>query len=110
MVYVSVTGLRVKSFWRIPFFFWRAIPAIWQARRAPGNISAQVRTIDGVQHTLSIWRSREDMRAYNTSGAHLQAMKDFRKIATGATCGYEADAPPSWDEAIAYWRSNAKPY
>lgn len=110
MAYVSITGLRVKSLWAAPLFWRHAIPAMAQARRAPGIVMAEARKIDGVQHTLTVWRSRDHMRAYLTSGAHMAAMKSFRRIATGATCGYEAEGAPTWDEAVAYWREHARPY
>ncbi|MDP2355601.1 MAG: hypothetical protein Q8M31_06015 [Beijerinckiaceae bacterium] len=110
MPYVSVTGLRVKSIWRVPHFWWHAFAAMRQAKQAPGNLFADARRIEGVQHTLSVWRSREDMRAYMTTGAHLAAMKDFRRIATGSTCGFEAEHPPTWDEAITYWRVHGQAY
>ena len=109
MPYVAITGLRVRSFWLAPLFWRYAIPAMIQARRAAGNLFAQARRVDGVQHTLSIWRSREDMLAYLRSGAHLSAMKSFSHKAPGATCGYEAEQAPSWDEAIAHWRQHARP-
>lgn len=110
MLYVSVTGLRVKSFWRIPLFWRHALASMRQAKRAPGNLSADARRIDGVQHTLSVWLSRDDMRAFMSTGAHRAAMKDFHLIATGSTCGFEAEHPPTWDEAIAYWRAHGKAY
>ncbi len=110
MPYVSITGLRVKSIWRVPQFLWHALSSMRQARRAPGVLFAEARSIDGVQHTLSVWRSREDMRAFMSTGAHLAAMKDFRRFATGSTCGFEAEHPPSWDEAIAYWREHGRAY
>lgn len=110
MIYVSVTGLRLPSIWRAPRFWFYAVPSMIQARRAPGNISAQARTIDGVQHTLSVWRSRQDMLAYMKSGAHLKAMKAAHRVAPGATCGYETENIPSWDEAIAYWRQHGRVY
>ena len=110
MLYVSVTGLRVKSFWRIPLFWRHALASMRQAKRAPGNLSADARRMYGVQHTLTVWRGRSDMLAYMKSGAHLAAIKSFHSIATGATCGFEAEDRPTWDEAIAYWRAHGRPY
>ncbi len=110
MVHVSVTGLRLVSVWSIPLFWRHALPLKVQARRAAGNLFTDARKIDGVHHTLSIWRSREDMLAFMRSGAHVRAMKDFGKIATGSTCGYGAERVPSWEEAIAHWREHGREY
>jgi hypothetical protein len=110
MIYVSVTGLRVPSIWRAPLFWRHAVPAMIQARFAPGNIRAAARKIDGVQHTMSVWRSRADMLAYMKSGAHLKAIKAARSIAPSITCGFETEAIPSWDEAIAHWRQHGRTY
>jgi hypothetical protein len=110
MVYVSVTGLRLPSIWRAPRFWRHAIPSMIQARMAPGNLLARARKVDGVQHTLSVWRTRQDMLAYMKSGAHLRAMKVARSIAPSVTCGYESETIPTWDEALAHWRAHGRTY
>lgn len=109
-VYVSITGLRVKSPWYGPRFWWHAIRSMAQAQAAPGNISAEARSIGGVQHTLSVWESKAAMRQFLVTGAHLAAMKSFRSIATGGTFGYEAEAVPGWDEVHALWLERAAEY
>ncbi len=110
MPYVSITGLRIKSIWRVPQFLWHAFTSMRQAKRAPGVLFAEARSVDGVQHTLTVWRSRSDMLAYMKSGPHLAAIKNFHRIASGATCGFEAEHRPTWDEAVAYWRTHGRPY
>jgi hypothetical protein len=110
MPYVSITGIRLKSIWSAPLFFRHAFFASRQARRAPGNLLIRTRRVDGVLHTLTFWRSREDMLAFMKSGAHREAMKDFHRIGSGGSCGFVADEAPSWEEAVAYWRANYRPY
>ena len=109
-MYVSITGLKVKGWRQWPRFAWHAVRSLRQARQAPGNLGAEVRTVDGVQHTLTLWQSREAMRRYLTSGAHLQAIRDFRKVGSGRTCGYEAETRPTWAEALAYWHEHGREY
>lgn len=109
-MYVSITGLKVRSLLLMPLFYRHAVPALTQARKAPGNLFADVRRIAGVQHTLTVWQDRAAMRAYLTSGAHLQAIRSFRQIGSGRTCGYEADRQPSWDEALEYWHQYGREY
>lgn len=108
--YVSITGLQPKSFWHY-FSFWRhAIPCKMQADHAPGILFSGVKRINGVQHTLTAWVSQSHMRAYIVSGAHLKAMKAFRKIATGKTFGFEADHLPSWPEVHQLWLEHGREY
>lgn len=109
-MYVSITGMTVHSWRQVPLFFRHAIPSLHQAKQAPGNLFADVRKVAGVQHTLTVWDDRAAMRNYLTSGAHLQAIRAFRKIGNGKMCGYEADHLPTWDEALAYWQVNAREY
>lgn len=109
-MYVSITGLKVRSWLQAPLFWRHAIPSLRQAQMAPGNLFADVRKVDGVQHTLTAWESRAAMRAYLTSGAHLQAIRAFRRVGSGRVCGYETETQPTWDEALACWRVNASEY
>lgn len=109
MVYVSITGLHVRSVIYAPAFWWHAIRSMRQAQSAPGLISVEVRQIDGIHHTLTVWETEAAMRAYLITGAHLAAMKAFHRIATGRTIGFVAESAPDWDEAHAIWerRGNA---
>jgi hypothetical protein len=109
-MYVSITGLKVRGLLQAPLFWWHAVRSFNQARKAPGNISAAVRKIDGVQHTLTVWEDRAAMRRFLVTGAHLGAMRDFRRVGSGKTCGYESDTPPDWETALAYWRAHAREY
>jgi quinol monooxygenase YgiN len=102
-VYVSITGLQVLRVWHIPSFWSHAMRSMAQARRAPGNISASARTINGVHHTLSAWTDRAAMRAYLTEGPHLEAMRLFPSIATGKVVGYHTRDVPDWSEVHAIW-------
>ncbi|MBQ2262875.1 MAG: hypothetical protein II336_16100 [Loktanella sp.] len=102
-VYVSITGLQVRRVWDVPSFWSHAIKSMVQARNAPGNISADARTISGVHHTLSVWTDEDAMRAYLTAGPHLEAMRLFPRNATGKVVGYLAAQAPDWSEVPAIW-------
>ena len=103
MVYVSITGLALKSPLHAPRFWWHAIRSMSQARTASGNLRAETRTINGVHHTLSVWQDEAKMRTYLKTGAHLSAMKAFRSIATGKTIGFVAEVAPDWADVHALW-------
>lgn len=107
-VYVSITGLQVRRVWHVPSFWFHAMKSMVQARKAPGNISAEARTINGVHHTLSVWADRQAMQAYLTAGPHLDAMRQFPRMATGKVVGYPAVQAPDWSEVHAIWQERGR--
>ncbi len=50
------------------------------------------------------------MKSYIHTGAHLEAIKVFRKIAVGKTFGFETDRLPEWSEVHELWLKNGKEY
>jgi hypothetical protein len=106
--HVSITGLRLRRPWHAPVFWWHAIRAMAQARAAAGNLSAEARTIAGVHHTVSVWQNRASMLAYLRSGAHVQAMRRFPRIATGRVAGFAAPAAPDWAVVPALLRDRGR--
>ncbi len=108
--YISITGLRLKKPWSFFRFWWLAIRAMMQAQKSPGLISAEAKKISGIHHTRTVWISKEAMRDYMTSGSHLQAMRDFSKVATGSTFGYFSSTVPSWAEVHKTWLEKGVPY
>jgi hypothetical protein len=108
MVHVSVTGLRLRSAWQAPRFWWHTLRSLRQARRAPGNLRVEAHQVDGVAHTLTVWTDVAAMRAFLTAGAHLAAMWAFRSLGTGRTLGYAAPEVPPWEEALDRWRREAR--
>ncbi len=109
-LYISITGLRLKRPWHALRFWRHAIPAMRQARQAPGNLQARAKTIAGVRHTLSVWESKAAMRAFLYAGAHKRAIKAFPIIATGQTFGFESDRVPDWDEVHRLWQEHGRDY
>ena len=109
-VHVSITGLTLHSWIHTPRFLWFAQFALRQARTADGNISADVRTVDGVHHTLTIWRDRKAMLVFMRSDAHAKAMRALPSLGMGRTLGYAADHAPDWDTALARWQAEAVAY
>ena len=107
-MYISITGLKLNGPLSAPRFWWHALRSMTQAQRAPGNLSAEAKRIDGIHHTLTVWNDKAAMRAYLVAGAHMQAMKAFRSVATGAVLGYEADVVPEWSEVHEIWRTRGR--
>jgi hypothetical protein len=107
-LYISITGLRVQHFWHQPVFRRHAIASMVQARQANGCLQAEARTINGIHHTRSVWRDRDAMLDYLRSGAHLGALKVFKRIATGKTYGYETTEIPDWDLVHRLWHDRGR--
>jgi len=107
-IYVSITGLRLNGPLQTPRFWWHAVRSMMQAKRAPGNLKAETRFIDGVHHTLTAWTDEAAMRAYLVTGAHLMAMKVFRRMATGSVIGFSTDSVPDWTEARRIWEERGR--
>ncbi len=108
--YVSITGLKPKNFLATFFFWMHAIPSKMQADTAPGLLFSGVKKINGIQHTLTAWETKEHMKKYIYSGSHLKAIKAFKKIAEGKTFGYESSRLPTWDEVHDLWKKNGIEY
>ena len=104
MHYISITGFAPHSFWRLPGFFWHAGASMRQAQAADGNLMAGARRINGIFHTVSLWRSRDAMLDYLTSGAHRKAMAAFPSIGSGYGFGFEGDEVPDWADVHRLWQ------
>ncbi|MEO0586422.1 MAG: hypothetical protein AAF078_02170 [Planctomycetota bacterium] len=109
-VWVSITGLTFRRPWSFLPFLWYAIPSKMQADKAPGNLRADVRTIDGVRHTLSVWTDRDAMLAFAFSGTHKRAIAAFGRFFAGKTYGYETTDVPDWPQARALWEEHGRDY
>ncbi|MEB0138101.1 MULTISPECIES: hypothetical protein [unclassified Undibacterium] len=103
LVYVSITGLRVNSSWHYLRFAWFAVRSMTQAQRSPGLIRVAARKINGVHHTYSVWEDEAAMRRFLVVGAHLQAMRAFKHIASGKTVGFLTSEPPDWSQVHEIW-------
>ncbi|OYY67765.1 hypothetical protein [Sphingomonas sp. 28-63-12] len=109
-MYVSITGLRLNGPLHAARFWWHALRSMAQAQSAAGNLRAEARAINGVQHTLTVWTDRAAMRRFMVSGAHAKAMRAFPAIATGSTFGYESDGVPDWSAVHALWQERGVAY
>lgn len=103
IVYVSITGLKLKRQIYFFSFWWHAVRSMMQAKSAEGNLRADARTINGVQHTLSVWKDEQAMRKFLITGPHLKAMRAFSRIASGKTFGFSTYQVPEWSEVHRLW-------
>lgn len=112
MAFVSITRLRLRSPWLVPFLIWRAFWSQRQARAAEGNIATDSRTENGkVFWTRSVWRDEQAMRAFMTSGAHRAAMPkllDWCDEAAVAHWTQDNNDMPDWETAKVRMRTEGR--
>jgi len=68
-----------------------------QLARSPGLIKFDFHP--GWQ-TLTIWENEAAMKNFRNTGAHLEAMKNTRKIGRARTVTWEVTHIPAWPEVI----------
>lgn len=103
MYNVSITRLRVRSFWYLPLFMLHAMRTMMQAQRAEGVQGVETRfEKNNVVWTKTVWSDEAAMKQYRGSGAHQVAMRLLAEVcseAAYARWGQEAPDLPTWDEA-----------
>ena len=107
-MYISITGIKVKSFFGMLKFMRYTLPSFTAARKANGNLFCDSKKINKYHHTLTAWENRSKMMDYLRGKHHSSAMKNFRSIGIGSVYGYEDDLIPSWEDALKKWKENFK--
>ena len=102
MAFVSITRLRLRSWWYVPGFVWHALRSRRQAAAAPGNLATAV--LNEARRTFwtrTVWRDEAAMLAFMRSGAHRQAMRHLPEWCDEASVAHWQQAspePPCWME------------
>ena len=103
MPFVSVTRLRTRAFWFLPWFITYIIRILRQVKRSPGFLQgALLADRKKTFWTMTVWDSEEEMRRFMTSGAHRGAMPhllDWCDEASVVHWMHSEEALPSWAEA-----------
>ena len=75
MAFISVTRLRVRSRWRLPFFLISSLRIARQAQRLPAFHGGYLAFSSGFAFwTVTVWDDGTEMRAFRNSGPHVKAM------------------------------------
>jgi hypothetical protein len=102
MAQVSVTRLRLRSFWIVPLFVWHSLRSLKQARAADGCLAAEINNFGGAFWTLTVWRDRAAVRAFMLTGTHRKVMPKLASWCDEASLAHwdqEDEQMPSWKEA-----------
>ena len=96
---MTVTSIRLRSVWlffKLSLFGMRIMK---QTRREKGFVRMKNTGFGYMHYTLSVWESEEDMKRFARTGAHLEAMKQSRSIASEIrTHTFQSDQLPDWKE------------
>lgn len=103
MYTVSITRLRVRSIFLMPFFTYHAMRTSSQVQKAEGVLGADTRfEKSNVVWTKTIWSDESAMKKYRGSGAHQIAMRILSEICSEASVArwqQEGTELPTWEEA-----------
>jgi hypothetical protein len=102
-VLISVTRLRVRSFWFLPGFIFYATRSGSQARSAPGNLGVGLlRDAKNAFWTKTAWQDEAAMRAFMMAMPHRRAMGKLAEWCDEASVVHwnqETADLPGWQEA-----------
>ncbi len=112
MAFISITRLRLRSIWFLPFFGVYTQRSINQVKRADGfEGGALLADRRWTFWTMTRWDSRESMRQYMTGGAHGKAMPHLMRWCDEASVVHwdraEPGLPP-WTEADRRMRADGR--
>jgi hypothetical protein len=103
MTFISVTRLRLRSFWFLPSFVITNESAVRQLKQASGFIKGLLLVDRHLTFwTLTAWESEQAMRAYRNNGAHLKAMPKLMNWCDEAHAAHwsqEGSDLPDWNES-----------
>jgi heme-degrading monooxygenase HmoA len=103
MTFISITRLRVRSYFYLPAFIWRAGQSMTQTEHAAGFIQGRVmREASNAFWTVTAWENDAAMTAYRGSGVHKIVMPKLIEWCDEASVAHWTQATaelPSWAEA-----------
>ncbi|WPP52685.1 DUF3291 domain-containing protein [Catalinimonas niigatensis] len=105
---VNITSIALKSPFR---FFPLSVYAlnILKQLKSTHCVEMKKRGVWTKHYTMTLWKNEADLKAFAASGAHLEAMKNSRKIAKEIrTLTIDADTLPDWKTARSLLEKNGK--
>jgi hypothetical protein len=113
MPVVSITRLRVRSWFYLPAFLFSALRIGQQAKSAPGNLQARVLNERmKVFWTSTSWESEAAMRAFMLAPPHGPAMRKLLEWCDEAALVHwsqDTSELPSWIEAHRRMQTEGRP-
>jgi hypothetical protein len=95
----TITSIELRG----PFYFFALSShalRILRQLKATNYKDFKKRGIWTKHYTMTLWNNEEEMKIFASSGAHLEAMKESRRIAKEIrTITIDAESLPNWKEA-----------
>ena len=92
---VTATQIKITSVMGLIRFIPTVSRVTKQLNDAEGIVFIQLKGFT----TITGWQTKEHMKAFSQSGAHLEAMKNTKKIGLAKSITWETDIRPSLKEA-----------
>lgn len=95
----TITSIQLKScfaFFPLSLYAMKII----QQMKGSGYVNFKKTGVGRKHYTMSLWKTEEEMRNFARSGAHLEAMRNSKKIAREIrTLTIDAESLPEWTTA-----------
>lgn len=106
---ITVTSIKLRSVWHYFKLTMLAFKIVKQLKSEKGFINMKNTGFGYDHYTLSVWKSTDDLKRFSRSGAHAEAMKHTKNIATEVrTYTYSSDHVPDWKEVKKLLTENSK--
>jgi hypothetical protein len=106
---ITVTSIKLRSVWYYFKLTLLGFKIVKQLKSEKGFIKMKNTGFGYDHYTLSVWRSTDDLKRFSGSGAHAEAMKHTKLIATEIrTYTYNSDSLPNWKEVKKLLAGNSK--
>jgi hypothetical protein len=92
---VTATQIKFNSIFSLFYFFPMVRKIIKQLDEVDGLLFYKLRGL----YTLTGWKDNESMKQFRNNDAHLDAMKNIKKIGLAKSVTWETKEEPSWDDA-----------
>ena len=106
---ITVTSLKLRRLWGYFKLTWLALHIVKQTKQQKGFITMKNTGFGYLHYTLSVWESEADVKQFARTGAHLDAMKQSRSLASEiGTYTFQSEQIPNWKEAKQLLLDNGK--
>lgn len=106
---ITVTSIKLRNVW---YYFKLALLAfriVKQTKNEKGFIKLKNTGFGYYHYTLSVWESETDLKRFARTGAHSEAMKQSKHLATEIrTYTYSSDVLPDWKQVKALLSEKVK--
>ena len=97
---ITITSLRLRHWWDYFRLSLWGLKISQQAKKQKGFLAMRNTGFGYLHFTLSAWKSAADVENFARSGAHLEAMKQSRSLATEIRIyTFTAQEIPDWADA-----------